>query len=152
MYWHWWVLETRDKEWTQAAEVAEQGLKVVSESSRLSFAAGYARSRKAKDLQHSDFGRAEVEARRAARHLRVARGAVEFVRMDRDHTANVPRNAGRKRLIGPLYRAMVLNYERLVQIMHSQGDNKSADFFLNQLAATLGEWGELEPGECPFSN
>ena len=145
MYWHWWVLETRAKEWTTAAEVAEQGLKIIPDAMHLSYAAGYARSRKAKDLQQSHFGRAEQEARKAERHLRAARDAVVMELFGPSEPTDIVISARSQRLISPLYRALVLNYERLVQIMYTQADSGSVTFFLGRLGEALEEWREREP-------
>lgn len=70
-YRHWWEMEQWQGEWTSAAEAAEMGLGVIGSSVRLSFMAGYARSRLAKDLyQQAQYSRAEQEGLKAEHHLK----------------------------------------------------------------------------------
>ena len=140
MYWHWWTLETRQKEWTAAAEAAEKGLKIIPDSISLSYAAGYARSLKAKDLQYTHLGQAEREARKAVKYLRAARDIL----MAESWLPSEATNRTRW-LVGVTYRAIVLNYERLARIMNSQSDYHSERHFRSRLTESLDDWRLRDP-------
>jgi len=71
MYEHWCNMEIREREWTKAATAAEKGLKLLGESKRLLYLAGYARSRLARELmERLQRGKADKELELAKEYLR----------------------------------------------------------------------------------
>jgi len=121
MYYHWARMEVQEGEWTRAAEAAERGIKMLPESQRLLYLAGYARSRLGKELKaglHTDRGNQEL--RRAQAWLETALQIFEGVQ------------PGDQTLKSDIYRALVLNCE-------SAGDVKSMWKYFNQWLAEYGE-------------
>ncbi len=148
MYWHWWTLETRQKEWTSAAEAAEKGLALIPHSVSLLYAAGYACSLKAKDLQYTHIGRAEREARRAESYLRAARDGLSVDGGLPNSDAYLTGSLSRRRwLVGLIYRAIVLNYVRLARIMNSQSEYHSERYFRSRVGEALDEWSLKDPDD-----
>jgi tetratricopeptide (TPR) repeat protein len=102
MYKHWSRMELEQREWTRAADAAERGLRWDVDNRELLYAAGYARSRLARELaagQHS--GRARQEAENAHRLLERAVKSPEKL------------DIGERRLSSDIYRALVLNCDAL---------------------------------------
>ena len=102
MYWHWAQMESKQSEWTSAAKAAERGLEIIGSSQRLSSAAGYARSKLARDLhQQTQYSRADQEARLAESHLKNALMDVDEIEQ------------GSYKFQSSAHRALAINYERL---------------------------------------
>jgi hypothetical protein len=102
MYKHWTRMESEQREWTRAAEAAERGLKWQADNRELLYAAGYARSRLARELaggQHHE--RARQESENAHRLLERALKSPEALEV------------GERRLSSDLYRALALNCDAL---------------------------------------
>lgn len=73
MYEHWSRMEIREHEWTKAAEAAEKGLKILSNSRLLHYLSGYSRARLAKEFQSGlHHGKAQKEISDARRQLEKA--------------------------------------------------------------------------------
>lgn len=135
-YRHWWEMERDQHEWSSAAEAAETGLANISDSERLSFMAGFARSQFAKDLyQQAQYSRAERESVRAETHLRKALLDLEEV------------GIGEYRFHSSVHRATVINYEYLVRISRFQGDMGREGHFLRLLSQALGRWENEHPND-----
>jgi hypothetical protein len=117
MYRHWAQMEIHEGEWTRAAEAAERGLKMVVESQRLLYLAGYSRSRLGKDLKsglHTDRGNREVA--QAQVWLEKALKGMEST------------DAGDRSMKADIYRALVLNCE-------AAGDQKGMRAYLDSWLA-----------------
>ena len=102
MYKHWAQMEGEQREWTKAAEAAERGLKWNADNRELLYAAGYARSRHARDLavgQHRE--RARRESENAHRFLERSLKSPEKLEV------------GERQLSSDIYRALVLNCDAL---------------------------------------
>lgn len=128
-YRHWWEMEQWQGEWTSAAEAAEKGLEVLNSSVRLSFMAGYARSRLAKDLyQQAQYSRAEQEGLKAERHLKNGLLDLDYIQ------------TGEYQYQSRVHRAAVINYEYLVRIAQSQQDRGGEGHFLRLLGGSLDRW------------
>ena len=100
MFEHWCRLEIRELEWTKAAEAAEQGLKLLPESCKLKYWAGYSRGRLAKELLtrlHKE--RAYEEAKKSILPLTSALSDPEMI------------EPGMRSLKADIYRALVLSNE-----------------------------------------
>jgi Tfp pilus assembly protein PilF len=98
MYTHWARMESEQREWTRAAEAAERGLKWHADNRELLYAAGYARSRLARELAgglHHE--RARREGENAHRLSERALKSPEKLEV------------GERRLSSDIYRALVLN-------------------------------------------
>ena len=140
-YWHWWEMERRQGEWTSAAGAAEKGLEVLSDSARLSFLAGFARSQLAKDLQQqAQYGRAEQEALKAEAHLKIGLLDLEVI------------GQGDYQSQSRVHRAIVINYERLVRISQSQQDRGGEGHFIRLLANSLNRWSNEHPADPDSSS
>ncbi len=135
-YWHWAQMELRQSEWTSAAETAERGLETVDSSERLSYLAGQARSRLAKDLyQQAHFGRAKQEALRAETHLKDAL-------LDMNDL-----ESGQFEFHSQVHRATVINYEHLVRISQSEQDSGSESRYIRLLGDSLTLWRNEHPND-----
>ena len=136
-YKHWSSMEGDRHEWTSAARAAESGLKNVGPSERLSFLAGYARSRLAQDLyQQVQYGRAEQEASKAEAHLKDAL-------LDPEEFEHGP-----YRFRGQVCRTIVLNYERLARISEAQQKDDQRHRSLKMLSQSLNNWEKEHPDDA----
>lgn len=102
MYKHWARMEAELREWTRAAEAAERGLRWAVDNRELLYAAGYARSRLARELaggQHHERARRENE--NAHRLLERALRSPEEL------------DIGERKRSSDIYRALVLNCDAL---------------------------------------
>ena len=138
MYWQWWFMEQRRGEWTAASEAAERGLAIIPRSVSLLFAAGLARSQRARELLLVNTESAGSEARRA--ELLLTKARIQAVEMD-------PKTIRVRLFFGRLYRAMLLNHLRLADVSRSLGDQRSVEHYLRQGAEVIGYWTEQEPNE-----
>jgi tetratricopeptide (TPR) repeat protein len=102
MYKHWARLEIEQREWTKAAEAAEQGLRWDANNRELLYAAGYARSRLARELAGS------LHPERARQECETAQGLLE-----RAVKSPEKLEVGERRLSSDIYRALVLNCDAL---------------------------------------
>ena len=102
MYRHWAQMETQENEWTRAADAAERGLKMLSDSARLLYLAGYSRGRLGKDLMAG---------------LHIARGQRELVQaqawLEKALLTAEGEDSEDVSLRGDTFRALVLNSEAL---------------------------------------
>ncbi len=136
-YRHWSSMEGDRQEWTAAARSAENGLKNVGPSERLSFLAGYARSRLAQDLyQQVQYDRAIQEARKAETHLKDALSDPE----EFEHGPYQSRSQ--------VCRAIVLNYERLARISEAHQEADQRHRSLKMLSQSLISWGKEHPHDA----
>ena len=134
MYWHWAQMESRESEWTSAAMAAEKGLDIIGSSARLSSAAGFARSRLARDLHEQIQGsRADQEARLAEAHLKNALVDIDDIEQ------------GNYSFQSKVHRAVALNYERLIIINRSLGEPGTQLHFMRLLANCLNRWNREHP-------
>jgi len=137
MYYHWARMELSEGEWTRAAEAAERGVKMLPDSQRLLYLAGYARSRLGKELKtglHTDRGN---------RELIQAQGSLERALQIFEGTEPADQS-----LKGDIYRAIVLNCESagnvkgmwkyLSQWLVEYGGDDSARFEDHRLRAKFG--------------
>ena len=135
MYWHWSAMEQACLEWTSGAEAAERGLETLGPCEDLSNMAGQSRSYLAKDLlQQAQYGRAEQEARKAETHLKAALTDLEHV------------GIGQYQSHSRVWRAIVINYERLALISQAQRERRAEEHFLRLLAHSLTRWDNEHPG------
>jgi hypothetical protein len=105
-YRHWIQLEIGEREWTNAARAAEQGLKNVPNSSELFYWAGYAHSRLGRELLGGlVFERAKSELETAAALFRKALRSPEVLRSSQDRQLNAM-----------CHRGNVLNLDSLVEL------------------------------------
>jgi tetratricopeptide (TPR) repeat protein len=138
MYCHWGRMEINEGEWTRAAEAAERGLKILTDSQRLLYIAGYSRSRLGKELKaglHTARGNRELIQAQA--HLERAVEVFEGTEPP-DHSLKVD-----------IYRALVLNCESagnmrgmwafLKQWLAEYPNDDSAQFEDRRLRAKFGE-------------
>lgn len=140
-YRHWGDMEANQKEWSSAAAAAERGLAIIGKSQRLSFLAGFARSRVAQDLlQQAQYGRAEQEADKAESHLKNA-----FVELD-------DLKQGDYQFQSKAHRAMVINYEHRVRIRQRQQDGRGESLFLRLMARALDRWRNEHPDDSYASS
>jgi hypothetical protein len=118
MYRHWAQMEIQEGEWTRAADAAERGMKVLGESQRLLYMAGYSRSRLGKELKaglHTDRGNRELAQAQEWLEKALRNGEVG--------------DAGERNVRVDIYRALVLNCEALgdVKGMRAYFERWSAD-------------------------
>ena len=135
-YWHWSRMEQQLSEWTAAAVAAEKGLELVSTSERLSYMAGFSRSRLAQDLyRQAQYGRSRQEAETAGSHLDAAL-------VDLEHL-----ETGQYHFHSRVYRAIAINYEYLVRISQALRDARAERIYLRLLSRTLDKWVSEHPSD-----
>ncbi len=128
MYKHWARMEIEQHEWTRAAEAAERGLKWNADNREVLYAAGYARSRLARELTgglHHERARRENE--NAHRLLERALKSPEKLEI------------GERRLNSDIYRALVLNCDALGDV---PGVYKYLDLWLSEHPDHDNAWSE----------
>jgi hypothetical protein len=105
-YRHWIQLELGEREWTNAAKAAEHGMKNIPDSHELTYWAGYARSRLGREL----LGGLVLE--RARKELE---GAQDLLQRGLRLPENL-RTAQERQLNAMCYRAIVMNYDALIEL------------------------------------
>jgi tetratricopeptide (TPR) repeat protein len=70
-YQHWCEMELRQREWTKAVAAAESGLKILPDDRILTYLAGFARSRLARELKQG------LHQEKAAEHIELAKRLLE---------------------------------------------------------------------------
>ena len=109
---------------------------MLPDSEDLEYKAGLARSQLAKDLyRQAQYSRAEQEARKAETHLKAAL-------LDLEDVEN-----GRYQFHSDVHRAIVINYEHLVRVSRSQGDDGATGPFIRLLRSALQRWKNEHPGD-----
>jgi len=102
MYHHWWSLECKQQEWTNAVEASEKGIKQFPTSWQLKYKAGYAHSRLGSKLRTQfQADRARYQLNRAQNLLENALVAISSVELDSIDTS----------LHWGIHRSLVLNSE-----------------------------------------
>ena len=140
-YRHWCDMEANQKEWSSATAVAERGLEVIGKSQRLSFLAGFTKSRLAQDLfQQAQYSRAEQELDKAESHLKSA-----FLELD-------DLKQGGYQFQSKVHRAMVINYEHRVRICQRQQDSRGESRFLRLMGRALDRWRNEHPDDSYASS
>ena len=142
-YRRWSHLLSSLKQWTSAAEAAEEGLRILGDEAtwRLFHQAGRARHDKAKELYRQfQPSRAEEEARKAEDHLRKALLPVgEMGDNDLEWHSGV-------------HRSIVLNYEYLVRISRERKQLGQEQHFLRRLVQSLDHWRNEHPDDSYASS
>ena len=137
MYWQWWFMEQQRSEWTAAADAAEQGLTLVPHSISLLFGAGYARSQLAREYLYIRPDRAEQQARKAEKYLNYARDVATKDRSD----------IRVNHFYGRLYRAMALNYGRLIYVNQAHGHQSRSEHYQRLVVGVIKDWSEEDPND-----
>jgi tetratricopeptide (TPR) repeat protein len=143
-YRHWIQMEISEREWTHAASAAKQGIKNVQEISELTYWAGYAHSRLGRELMGGLL-------------LERARGELEAARDLLEQALRSPENlrASQERHLNALcYRAIVLNYDALVELSELErlrGLRRDAGVvrseYLRKLKEALAGWFAEHPDD-----
>ena len=140
-YRHWCDMEASQREWSSAAVAAERGLEVIGKSQRLSFLAGFTKSRLAQDLfKQAQYSRAEQEVDKAESHLKSAFWELDDLKQ------------GGYQFQSKVHRAMVINYEHRVRICQRQQDSRGENRFLRLMARALDRWRNEHPDDSYASS
>jgi tetratricopeptide (TPR) repeat protein len=136
LYVHWSEMEAQQGEWTRAAEAAEAGLPFHAESSRLLFAAGYARARLGRDLIREFQPRGKAELVHAIGFLRRSLRDPERL------------NGYQDRLLqSRAFRAICLAIGNLVDLMHDRTEQKDKIKFSEEGIYLVGRWRAEHPDD-----